>query len=143
MRSALNTPRNSRTPGGRVERTLGFGVGLMAYNAVSTLLGGLRAVHGEAFVQEHVSGYYIVEFGRLGSVSLDELVEADTWTRWSTMSLAEAAALLKAMLARVKVAILKKHPRKKKTPVPPRTRFKGKPHVSTKKLLDGTAEDDR
>ena len=122
---------------------LGFGVGLMAYNAVSTLLGGLRAIHGEAFVQEHVSGYYIVEYGRLGSVSLDELVEADTWTRWNTMPLAIAAALMKSMLARVNVAVLKKHTRKTKTPVPPRTRFKGKPHVSTKKLLDGTAEDDR
>jgi hypothetical protein len=121
---------------------LGFGVGLMAYNAVSTLLGGLRAIHGEAFVQEHVSGYYIVEYGRLGSLSLDELVEADTWTKWNTMPLAIAAALLKSMLARINVAVLKKHTRKKKTPVPPRTRFKGKPHVSTKRMLDGAAEDE-
>lgn len=122
---------------------LGFGVGLMAYNAVSTLLGGLRAIHGEAFVQDHVSGYYIVEYSRLGALSVDELVEPETWTKWNTMPLTIAAELLKSMLARIDVAVLKKHTRRAKTPVPPRTRFKGKPHVSTKKLLDGTAEDDR
>lgn len=122
---------------------LGFGVGLMAYNAVSTLLGGLRAIHGEEFVREHVSGYYIVEYGRLGSLSVDDFVEPDTWTKWNTMPLAMAAELLKSMLARINVAVLKKHPRKTKTPVPPRTRFKKKPHVSTKKLLDGTADDER
>jgi len=121
---------------------LGFGVGLMTYNAVSTLLGGLRAIHGEAFVRDHVSGYYIVEYGRLGVLSLDELVEPDTWTKWSMMPLAIAAELLKSMLARINIAVLKKHTRKTKTPVPPRTRFKGKPHVSTKKLLDGTSEDE-
>jgi hypothetical protein len=121
---------------------LGFGVGLMAFNAVATLLGGLRAIHGEAFVREHVSGYYIVEYGRLGAVSVDDFVEPDAWTKWNTMPVTTAAALLKTMLARINVAVLKKHPRKKKTPVPPRTRFKGKPHVSTKKLIDGVAEDE-
>jgi len=45
------------------------------------------------------------------------------------------------MLARVNVAILRKHRRKKKTPVSPRTRFKGKLHISTKKLRWMTDED--
>jgi hypothetical protein len=81
-------------------------------------------------------------YGRLGAVSVDDFVELEAWTKWNTMPVATAAALLKTMLARINVAVLKKHPRKKKTPVPPRTRFKGKPHVSTRKIIDEVTEDE-
>jgi hypothetical protein len=37
--------------------------------------------------------------------------------------------------------LIRKHKRGPKKPVPKRTRFKNEPHVSTKKLLDGTAKE--
>lgn len=115
---------------------LGFSVSVMAYNAMTTLLGALRATHGEAVVQEQVSGYYIAQYGRDAVGAIDDLVEPEDWRPWQSMPLYQAAALLKAIAARIDLRRLLKHPRKTKTPVPPRTRFKGEPHVSTKKLLD-------
>lgn len=121
---------------------LGFCVGLMSYNTISTLLGALRATHGEEVVREHVSGYYIAEFGRDAVGTIDDLVEPEAWKAWSGLPLAAAAALLKEIAARIDLRLIRKSKRGPKKPVPKRTRFKNKPHVSTKKLLDGTANED-
>jgi len=121
---------------------LGFCVGLMAYNAISTLLGAMRATHGEAVVRDQVSGYYIAQFGRDAVGAVDDLIEADGWERWRGLPLAVAASLLKEIAARIDLRLVRKHKRGPKKPVPKRTRFKGEPHVSTQKLLDGTAKKD-
>ena len=122
---------------------LGFCVGLMAYHAVSTLLGALRATHGEEVVATQVSGYYIAEYGREAVGVIDDLVEVEEWKSWRKMPLPEAAAFLKATAARIDLRKLLKHPRGPKKPVPPRTRFKGEPHMSTWKMLNGHEERDR
>jgi hypothetical protein len=121
---------------------LGFCVGLMAYNAISTLLGAMRATHGEAFVREHVSGYYLAQFGREAVGHVDDMVEDDAWEAWRTMSIPLAAVLLKEIAARIDLKMVRKVKRGPKKPVPPRTRFKNEPHVSTKKLLDVTAKEE-
>lgn len=122
---------------------LGFSVGLLAYNVVSTVLGALRATHGEAFVREQVSGYYIAQFGReaVGGV-VDATIEEEDWRAWRDLDVPAAAALLKATAARIDPALIKKSKRATKTKVPKRTRYKNEPHVSTKKILDGTSKDD-
>jgi hypothetical protein len=120
---------------------LGFCVGLMAYNAVSTLLGALRATHGDAVVTDEISGYYIAEFGRDAVGMIDDLVEPSAWRAWRTLPLAAAAALLKAIAARIELRILRKAKRGPKTPVPKRTRFKRTPHVATQRLLDRTVHE--
>ncbi len=120
---------------------LGFCVAVMAYNAVSTLLGAMRATHGEEVVHEQVSGYYIAEYGRDAVGAVDDMTEPEDWRSWQQMSLVAAAALLKAIAARIDLGLVKKHKRGPKKPVPKRTRFKNEPHVSTQKMLDGTAEE--
>jgi len=120
---------------------LGFSVGAMAYNAISTLLGALRATHGDEVVQERVSGYYLVEYGRDAVGRIDDYIDDEEWESWRTMPLAEAAVLLKATAARIDLAMIRKAPRGPKKPVPKRTRFKDKPHVATKRLIDGTVGD--
>lgn len=115
---------------------LGFCVGLMAYNAISTLLGALRATHGDEVVQEKVSGYYIAQFGRDAVGAIDDVTEEQDWAAWRELTLIAAAALLKATAARIDLTIVRKHKRGPKKPRPTRNRFKNKPHVSTKKLLD-------
>lgn len=120
---------------------LGFCVGLMAYNAIATLLGALRATHGEAVVREHVSGYYLAQFGRDAVGHIDDFIEPEGWKRWQGLPLVAAAALLKEIASRIDLALIRKSKRGPKKPVPKRTRFKNKPHVSTKKLLDGTVKD--
>jgi IS4 transposase len=122
---------------------LGSCVGLLAYNVVSTVLGALRATHGETFVCEQVSGYYIAQFGReaVGGV-VDATIEEEEWAAWRTLSAPAAAALLKATAARISPALIRKSKRGPKTKTPKRTRYKTKTHVSTKKILDGTCEED-
>ena len=120
---------------------LGFCVGIMAYNAISTLLGALRATHGEDVLRDQVSGYYLAQFGRDAVGAIDDLIEPQDWVPWQTLSMPAAAVLLKAIAARIDLRLIRKHKRGPKKPVPKRTRFKNEPHVSTKKLLDGTAKE--
>lgn len=119
---------------------LGFAVGMIAYNAISTVLGALRATHGEEVVREHVSGYYLVEFSRDAVGAIDDFIEDTDWDRWRGLPIDEAAALLKAIAARINLAMIRKASRGPKKPVPKRTRFKNKPHVSTKRLIDGAQD---
>ena len=120
---------------------LGFCIGVMAYNAISTLLGALRATHGEAVVRDQVSGYYIAQFGRDAVGAIDDMIEPEDWVPWQTLSVPDAAVLLKKIAARIDLRLIRKHKRGPKKPVPERTRFKKKPHVSTQRLLDGRTKD--
>lgn len=120
---------------------LGFSVGVMAYNAIATLQGALRATHGEATVAKEVSGYSIAQFGRDAVGAIDDLLEPPDWQPWQGLPPDRAAPWLKAIAARIDLRLLRKARRGPKKPVPPRTRFKGKSHVSTKKLLDGLVEE--
>lgn len=115
---------------------LGFCVGLMAYNTLSVVQGALRAVHGEKVVQEEVSGYHLVHQARADVGGLDTLLEGKDWEPLRTMSVIDLAALLVEIARHIPLATIQKAKRGPKKPVPKRTRFKNKPHVSTKRLLD-------
>lgn len=122
---------------------LGFSVAVMAYNAITTLLGAMRATHGDEVVRERVSGYYIAEYGREAVGGVDDMTEPEDWGPWQQMTPAAAAALLKEIAARISLDLVRKHKRGPKKPVPKRTRYKNEPHVSTSKMLKGTAKADR
>lgn len=68
---------------------------------------------------------------------IDDFVEIKDWKSWRKMPLHEAAAFLKETAARIDLRRLLKHLRGPKEPAPPRKRFKGRPHVSTWKMLNG------
>jgi Transposase DDE domain len=113
----------------------GFGIALAAYNVLSTVQAALRAQFGVEKVQEEVSGYYVANEVRATASGMAIALEPLAWERFQT---ATPAALAKEMLrwaSRVKLAKLKRHPRGAKTPVPKRTRFAKKTHVSTARLL--------
>jgi hypothetical protein len=113
----------------------GFGVALAAYNALSSVQAALRAKFGVDKVQNEVSGYYIANEVRATASGMSIAIEPVAWEHFQTTS---PAALAKDMLrwaARVNLAKLKRHPRGVKKPVPKRTRFAKKGHVSTARLL--------
>ncbi len=115
----------------------GFCVGLLSYNLVATLLGALRAAHGEAKVDEGVSGYLMVQDIRMNEPGLDVMVEAAEWaTRYRRRSVAEVASELLALARRVDLKRLPKARTRPKNPTGPRTKFKGLSHVSTARLLN-------
>ena len=113
----------------------GFGVAIAAYNVLSSVQAALRAEFGVEKVKNEVSGYYIANEVRATAFGMSIAIEPVAWEQFHTTS---PAALAKDMLrwaARVKLAKLKRHPRGVKKPVPKRTRFAKKGHVSTARLL--------
>lgn len=113
----------------------GFGVALATYNVLSTVQAALRAKYGSERVQEEVSAYYIAldvqDTHRGMVVCLDQSV----WTHLSQQSPKAIAKTMLGWAGHVDLARYKRHPRGPKKPVPKRTKFVDKMHVSTARLL--------
>ena len=114
---------------------LGFGVALATYNILSTVQASLRATFGADKVQEEVSGFYIANGVRKHSVGMSIALETSTWVPFQTMAPAELAKVMLRYAKHADLRKFKRHPRGPKKPVPKRTRFADKPHVSTARLL--------
>jgi hypothetical protein len=114
---------------------LGFGVALAAYNVLSTVQASLRATFGVEKVQDEVSGFYVANEVRKNSFGMSIALESSVWTPFQTMTPEALATEMLAFAAHADLRKLKRHPRGPKKPVPKRTRFTKKTHVSTARLL--------
>lgn len=114
----------------------GFCTALAAYNVVATVRAALRAAHGAEQVEGKVSNYHLVgEVARVYEGMMIALPPRE-WARFRTVSVEEFAAFLQAA---AELAWLAKYPlshRGPKKPRPKQTSGKGKPHVSTARLLN-------
>lgn len=113
----------------------GFSIALTAYNVLSTVQAALRAEFGVEKVQDEVSGYYIANEVRATASGMVIAIEPVVWEVFQTMT---PTALAKEMLRwapHVQLRKFKRHPRGAKKPVPKRTRYAEKGHVSTARLL--------
>lgn len=113
----------------------GFAIALVSYNILSTVQAALRAEFGVEKVREEVSGYYIAHEVRTMAKGMAIATEPFDWAPFQTMP---APVLAKEMLrcaAHVDLRRFKRHPRGPKKPVPKRTRYADKTHVSTARLL--------
>lgn len=114
---------------------LGFGVALAAYNILSTVQASLRAAFGADKVQEEVSGFYIASEVRKNNFGMSIALELSEWVPFQTMTPAAIAKVMVRFAAHVNLKKFKRHPRGPKKPVPKRTRYADKTHVSTARLL--------
>ena len=112
-----------------------FCLALLAYNAVSVLKSALRSVHGEAPVNEGVSGYYLALEIRQTYEGMMVAVPARHWRRFRRLTPQEFTDTLKEIAAHVCLSRYRKHPRGPKKPPPKKDRYKNGRHVSTAKLL--------
>ena len=113
-----------------------FCLALLAYNAVSVLKSALRSVHGEAPVNEGVSGYYLALEIRQTYEGMMVAVPARHWHRFRRLTPQEFTDTLKGIAAHVCLSRYRKHPRGPKKPPPKKDRYKNGGHVSTAKLLN-------
>jgi len=113
----------------------GFGVALATYNILSTVQAALRAAFGFEKVQQDVSGYYIALQVRKTTVGMSIAIDPSAWEPFQTSTPTALAKELVRLATRVDLRKLKRHPRGEKKPVPKRTRFVDKTHVSTARLL--------
>jgi hypothetical protein len=114
---------------------LGFAVALTTYNVLSTVHAALRSAFGSEIIQDEVSGFYVANDVRKTAVGMSVAIDADEWEPFQTMSPTVLAQHLIRMAAHVDLRKLKRHPRGIKKPVPKRTRYAQKTHVSTARLL--------
>lgn len=112
-----------------------FGIGLVAYNILSVVRTALAAAHGESCLDD-ISAYYVADEIRGMMRGMMVAIGTDRWQRqFGKLSARQMANLLVALAQRVKLERFRKHRRGPKKPRPKRTRFKGKSHVSTARIL--------
>lgn len=114
---------------------LGFGIALATYNILSTVQAALRGAFGIDKVQAEVSGFYIANEVRAAAFGMSIAIEDVAWEDFQTIEPVQLAKQLLSWASLVQLAKLKRHARGPKKPVPKRTRFPDKGHVSTARLL--------
>ena len=115
----------------------GFSVAIVSYNVLATMKAALRASYGEEKIQNEVSGYYIAgEMGRTYEGMRLAIPEED-WEIFATMDLDAFSKMLLQLSEKVNLSRYKKHKRGPKKESIRSKAEKGKPHVSTARLLSG------
>jgi IS4 transposase len=116
-----------------------FCLALVAYNAVSLLKASLRAVHGEAPVNDTVSGYYLNLEIRGTYEGMMIAIPEKHWKIFRTLSIPDLVNVLKDVAGHARLSRYRKHPRGPKKPPPKKSAYANGGHVSTFKLLNGNA----
>jgi hypothetical protein len=112
-----------------------FCVALLSYNVLRVVQCALAAVHGQEKIDCEFSSYYLAdELSGTWRGMMIAIPEA-YWERYRTLSPEELASNLMTLAAKVKLSAFRKHRRGPKKPPPKRASAKGKPHVSTAKIL--------
>jgi hypothetical protein len=114
---------------------LGFAIALATYNILSTVQAALRGTFGADRVQNEVSGYYIANEVRATATGMSIAVESPAWEVFWKMEPETLAAHMLDWAAHAHLPKYKRHPRGPKKPVPKRTLYAKKTHVSTARLL--------
>jgi hypothetical protein len=114
-----------------------FCLALVAFNAVSLLKAALRAVHGEATVNETVSGYYLNLEIRGTYEGMMIAIPERHWTIFRKLSIEDLVNVLKEVASHVRLSRYQKHPRGPKKSPPKKSAYANGGHVSTFKLLNG------
>jgi hypothetical protein len=109
-------------------------VALVAYNVLAVQKAALRSVHGERKVAEEVSGYYVALEWSSVYAGMMIALPAPQWAVYGRLSAAVLATYPGAWARRVKLASIKKSPRRPRKPKPPPLQD-ASPHVSTERLL--------
>lgn len=113
-----------------------FGVSLVAFNVVRIVHASLEAAHGSEQTKGKISNYYLAHALQRAWEST-KLIKDEEWeTRFSKLTPRELAAELRCIAKHVDLRQYLKAPKRgPKKPPPERTKYKGKTHVSTQRLL--------
>jgi hypothetical protein len=114
---------------------LGFATALLAYNVLSTVQAALRAAFGTEKVQNEVSAFYIANEVRVNTGGMLIALEPEVWEEFQSMKPAAFAKKMVEWASHANLVKYEKSVRGPKKPVPKRTRFPNKTHVSTARLL--------
>jgi hypothetical protein len=116
----------------------GFGVALVAFNLYAVVMAAIRVAHPATNRRDEVSDYYIAEEISTVAGGMSLIVPDTEWDLFTQGSLSEVSRALLDLAGKLNFRKFKKHKRRPKQLPLPKDAFKGKPHVSTAKLLAGT-----
>ena len=115
-----------------------FGVGLVAYNILSVVRTAMSTAHGEASVED-ISSYYVADEIRGMMRGMMVAIPDEHWQRqFGKCTERQLADLLVSLAKKVDLECFRKHRRGPKKPRVKRTKFKGKTHVSTARILEAS-----
>lgn len=114
---------------------LGFAIALFTHNVLSTVQAALRAEFGIEKVQDEVSAYYIANEIRVNNGGMSIALGPTVWEDFRAMSPAAFGRTLVRWASHADLSKYQRSTRGPKKPVPKRTRFPNKAHVSTARLL--------
>jgi hypothetical protein len=116
----------------------GFCLALVAFNLYAVQMAALRAAHPAVDIDADISEYYLAGEIAATFTGMSVALSDVAWGSLAHASPDRVCILLLDLAKRVDLKIYLKTTRgPKKPPVPP-TKYKGRPHVSTAKLLAGT-----
>ncbi|HYN44608.1 MAG TPA: IS4 family transposase [Candidatus Limnocylindrales bacterium] len=114
-----------------------FCLALVAFNIYAVVMAVLQATHPDQVMKDVVSEYYIAQEIDVAMDGISIAITENERAIFAQASSSELATLLLNIASYVDLKKYKKNPRGPKKPLIKRTQFKGHPHVSTAKLLDG------
>lgn len=117
----------------------GFCLALVAFNLYAVVMAALRSAHRDHDINDEVSEYYIAQEIATTYTGMLMAIPEDDWRVFTEASQTELSDILLNLASKVDLAKFKKNKRGPKKASNPRTQFKGKPHVSTAKLLAAAA----
>jgi hypothetical protein len=101
-------------------------------------MAAIRAAYPSKNINDEVSDYYIAEEISTTSGGMSLIVPETEWDLFIRGSISTVSQALLYLAGKLDLRKFKKHKRRPKKPPLPKEAFKGKPHVSTAKLLRGT-----
>lgn len=113
----------------------GFCTALVAFNLYAVVMAAIRAAHPEINVNNEVSDYYIAEEISTTSGGMSVIIKEEDWSVFIDGGISEVGEILLYLAGNMNLRKFKKNKRGPKKPPMPKDKFKGKPHVSTAKLL--------
>jgi hypothetical protein len=113
-----------------------FSLALVSYNVLAGVKAALRAVHGQATVQQTLSGYYLADEIAGTYRGMMIAIPGPEWAVFIICTVAEFASALIDLARRVRLSAFKKHPRGPKKPPLKKRRDAKKKHVATARLLN-------
>ena len=109
----------------------------MAFNIYAVVTAVLQETHPDKVIKEVVSEYYIAQEIDVATDGISVAIPENEWAFFTKLSPLQLAMILLHIASYVDIKKYEKNPRGPKKPRPDRTQFKGHPHVSTARLLNG------
>lgn len=116
----------------------GFCLALVAFNIYAVVMSALRAAYPDKNINEEISDYYIAEEISTTCNGMSIAVSEEDWVVFTKGSVSEVSSALLYLAKKMNLSKFKKHKRGPKKAPAQKTEFKGKPHVSTARLLAAT-----